>query len=244
MLFMLFFIFYQFVVCISLFALFFLSVDCLLLLRRRGKSRKEMLNLVMVMALWMITAYQTLYKGLPVSFSAYYIFDVLYRIVALWAGVYVAKQLMLVRKVKEGAKRYFALLTTTVGTSTVQATEKLRTIWLYPSKIRKVDEVLNTEIYESKITIEKLSSKTGINRTYLSRYFNIQMGVSYLKYAEKKRLRRVIEELENTEKPITVIYENAGFTASSFYSTFKATYEMTPEQWRKAHRQKVLNEKQ
>lgn len=202
-----------------------------------------MLNLVIAMVLWTVTSYKALYEGLFIFFSVHSVFDLLYSIAVLLFSVYVAKQLSPVQKVKGRVENCFMLLTITVSASTVQTAQKLRTIWLYPSKIKKVDEVLNAEIYESKITIEKLACKTGINRTYLSRYFNQQIGIPYLKYSEKRRLMKVIEKLKNSQESITEIYESAGFNASTFYSAFKANFGTTPEQWRKVYRESLTCKK-
>lgn len=235
---------HQLAVCLLLFALLTLSMDCFVLFRKRGKSRGEVLNLVIAAMLWVVTSYKALYEGLFVFIFAYSVFDILYSIAVLLFSIYVAKQLSLVRKMKNRMEYHFMLFTATVSASTAVTAKKLRTTWLYPSKIRKVDQILDTEIYESRLTIEQLACKTGINRTYLSRYFNQQIGVPYLKYFENRRLKKVIEKLKNSQESITEIYESAGFNASTFYSTFKANFGTTPEQWRKVYQQSLTCEKQ
>ena len=235
---------HQLAVCLSLFALFVLSVDCVILLRRKGKSRTEMLNLVIGLILWVVASYKALYEGLFVFFSAHSVFDILYNIIVLSFSIYVAKQQPLVQKVRGRVENYFIRLTATVSASTVETAKKLRTVWLYPPKIKEVDKILEAKMYEPGLTMKELSCKTGINRTYLSRYFNQQIGIPYLKYFEKKRLMKVIEKLKNSQESITDIYESAGFNASTFYSTFKAHFGMTPEQWRKNYQESLIYEKQ
>lgn len=90
-------------------------------------------------------------------------------------------------------------------------------------------------LHDPDLTIKKLAGMIPTNTTYLSRYFNQQLGVSFNNYVNDRRLDEAEALLrKEADMNIMVIYEQVGFqTNATFYKAFNARYQMTPAQWRK-----------
>lgn len=87
-----------------------------------------------------------------------------------------------------------------------------------------------------ELTINLLARELLTNETYLSRYFNRQLGISFPKFITAERLREAERLLDNKELTILEVAEQAGFqTLSAFYLAFTTKHNYSPSQWRKKH---------
>lgn len=103
-------------------------------------------------------------------------------------------------------------------------------------KIRIVHEKLDSPefLYNPHVSLSLLSQRVSINSTYLSRYFNRQLGMSFPEYIMKHRLDKAEELLKNTDKKVLEILEEVGFqNSSTFYQAFNDRHGFSPLQWRK-----------
>ncbi len=195
-------------------------------------------ELVFVLSLYLVSI-------INACFFTYYVFDVLYNLCILILGSYVAVQSAFVQRVRKWIDSYFMLWAASVGSSAVQTVKKLRSIWLDPEKVKRINEVLaEDKSISNKITLDKLARSVGINRSYVSRYFNEQVGVPFRPYVKNRRFEKVEAALKKTNMTVTDAYEGAGFTSSNFYISFRDTYQMTPEEWRGVNQEETLSEEE
>lgn len=89
-------------------------------------------------------------------------------------------------------------------------------------------------LHNPDLTIGMLARQLSTNETYLSRYFNRQLGVSFPEYVSACRLNEAETLLTSTNHSVIAISELVGFqTLSTFYQAFNARHQMPPSQWRK-----------
>lgn len=87
--------------------------------------------------------------------------------------------------------------------------------------------------YAQKITLEDAAGHFGLTTAYFSRYFKRQFGVTFSDYLTDLRLRHAYQKLITSDRDITTIALESGFTnLSSFYHAFRRTYHMTPKELR------------
>lgn len=85
--------------------------------------------------------------------------------------------------------------------------------------------------YRENITLEDLSSLTGLSKYYLLRSFTKQKGISPYSYLETIRVGRAKKLLEQGVQPIDAALET-GFTDQSHFSNFfKKFIGLTPKQY-------------
>lgn len=81
-----------------------------------------------------------------------------------------------------------------------------------------------------------LADLAGFSRYHFHRIFKGLMGESMSDLVRRLRLERAAYELATTERPITQIAFDAGYgTHESFIRGFRAAFEKTPSDFRKAH---------
>lgn len=113
-------------------------------------------------------------------------------------------------------------------------------VWFTADEERQVSELLTTPgfLHNPNLTISMLANKLATNETYLSRYFNRQLGVSFPEYINSHRLVTAESLLKETDLSVVEISEQVGFqTLSTFYQAFNTKYKMPPSQWRKKNAQ-------
>ena len=85
--------------------------------------------------------------------------------------------------------------------------------------------------------VHEIAEELHANRTYLSRVFSEQEGISIQEYVTKERCEHAANMLKYTDYSIAVIAEYFCFsTQSHFGKQFKKVYGMTPKEYRKANR--------
>lgn len=84
------------------------------------------------------------------------------------------------------------------------------------------------------ISVNDVAAFVGIDRTYLYRLFNEQLGISPSKYITDERLKRAAALMEYEELSISEIAVSAGFyDLSHFTKAFAEKYGTTPGKYRK-----------
>lgn len=102
-------------------------------------------------------------------------------------------------------------------------------------KAGQIHQVLDSPafLYNPDISLNLLARKVAVNTTYLSRYFNRQLGVSFPEYITERRLDKAEELLRETDMRVLDIFEQVGFqNSSTFYQVFNDRHQISPLQWR------------
>ena len=91
-----------------------------------------------------------------------------------------------------------------------------------------------------EITIKDVALEIGTNHNYLSKYINSELGMTFTVYLHTLRINESKELLMQAEKiSIEEVGKRVGIPESyNFSRWFKTVTGMTPQQFRKAHKQK------
>lgn len=90
------------------------------------------------------------------------------------------------------------------------------------------------EHYEQKIELEAIAKIGGYNVAYTSQFFKKQMGISFVEYVLRLRLRDATVRLTSTDDAIARIASGCGFAdIKAFNIAFKKHFHMTPTEYRK-----------
>lgn len=89
--------------------------------------------------------------------------------------------------------------------------------------------------YKEAITLQSIAEREFLSIPYLSKFFRENIGLNFQAYLASVRLKHTVEELiYSIETPIADIALKNGFpNTKSFYATFKARYNVTPNEYRK-----------
>ena len=88
--------------------------------------------------------------------------------------------------------------------------------------------------YDKEITLEDVSLKFNISKSYFSKRFKEVTGFGYKEYLISVRLREACEQLLNTDKSITQIAYECGFNDSNYFGdAFRKTKGVSPNKYRK-----------
>ena len=90
------------------------------------------------------------------------------------------------------------------------------------------------ENYQQKIELEDIAKIGGYNVNYTSQFFKRQLGVSFLEYLLRMRLREATVRLANSEDGVAHIASSCGFAdIKAFNVAFKKHFHTTPSEYRK-----------
>lgn len=104
-------------------------------------------------------------------------------------------------------------------------------------RLKGIIEYLN-ENYTENITLEGIAKREYLSASYLSHFFEKNMGISLFNYLTGIRLRHCVSDLLHTNLTIEQIAANNGFSNSRYFvSTFKKEYGVLPKQYKKEKRE-------
>ena len=90
------------------------------------------------------------------------------------------------------------------------------------------------ENYKQKIELEDIAKIGGYNVNYTSQFFKRQLGVSFLEYVLRLRLREATVRLANSTDSVAHIASDCGFAdIKAFNVSFKKHFHTTPSEYRK-----------
>lgn len=90
------------------------------------------------------------------------------------------------------------------------------------------------EYYEQKIELEDIAKIGGYNVAYTSQFFKRQMGISFVEYVLRLRIRDATVRLASTDEAVARIASDCGFAdVKAFNVAFKKHFNMTPTEYRK-----------
>jgi xylan 1,4-beta-xylosidase len=88
--------------------------------------------------------------------------------------------------------------------------------------------------YREPLSLEEVASIHYLSIPYLSKYFKKQTGKTFSQYLNEIRLAHAVNELVNSDKPITRIALDNGFpNLASFNRVFNESYQLKPVEYRK-----------
>jgi xylan 1,4-beta-xylosidase len=97
--------------------------------------------------------------------------------------------------------------------------------------------------YREPLSLEEVASIHYLSIPYLSKYFKKQTGKTFSQYLNEIRLAHAVNELVNSDKPITRIALDNGFpNLASFNRVFNESYQIKPVEYRKQMSGKTENE--
>lgn len=121
--------------------------------------------------------------------------------------------------------------------------EKVSKIWQIPKGVGPVDEIQATfskmieyidRHYRERITLADIAKIGGYNLSYTSQFFKRQLGISFIEYILRMRLRDAAILLANTDTRIAIIANMCGFSdIKAFNTAFKKYLKMTPSEYRR-----------
>lgn len=103
-------------------------------------------------------------------------------------------------------------------------------------KLRKIIDVIRfvDRNYNNQITLDDACAICGISKCYFCRLFKELTGSSFTEYLNFVRLNYVERELSSTDKSISEIAFDSGFTSIQYFNrTFKKYKKCTPKAYRK-----------
>ena len=102
--------------------------------------------------------------------------------------------------------------------------------------ITSVRKIIDKEMayLDPSFKITDLSAKIGVNRTYISRYFNKELNTTFLDYVNALRVQKASNLILSGRRfSLTTICERSGFSSgASYYRNFKKFTGMTPLEYR------------
>lgn len=178
-----------------------------------------------------------LYMGaftIVVMVVPFYICTLLYNLAIIALGLHLLRQSALIRIFSRKIRAYI-IPNLTIFRSAESVEEKDRVIVFTAEEAERVERLLQSPdfLHNPELKIGMLARELTTNKTYLSRYFNRQLGVGFPEYVTSLRLNEAEQLLIGTDKMVIEISESVGFkNYSTFSEAFKARNKLTPAEWR------------
>ena len=95
--------------------------------------------------------------------------------------------------------------------------------------------------YMEEITLEKIAASASISKSGALHIFQSGIHCSPVAYLIQYRLARAAEQLYTTQKTVSSISEETGFTSAGYFCRkFKQYYHMSPNEYRKKKRERIF----
>ena len=99
--------------------------------------------------------------------------------------------------------------------------------------------------YGEEINLSKLAEQMYLSTSSLSRLFKRKMGCYFADFVNSVRLNHAVEELSTTDKTVTRIAADCGFSSlATFNKQFQNVYQMTPTAYRRLAWEKQAREEE
>lgn len=116
--------------------------------------------------------------------------------------------------------------------------EKLPQEQKLAQRITQINDYIQSN-YAQPISLQSLAEHLHLSEGYLSRYFKTSFCMNFTDYLKQVRLSNALEELLYTDRNITMIAYDNGFSSVSFFNRiFKAEYGKTPSSFREVNSEK------
>lgn len=103
----------------------------------------------------------------------------------------------------------------------------------------RIDTPLNSAIafaehhLDQSVTVQKMAEIAGYHPSHFTKLFQKRLGITPVQFIIRKKTDRAIEQLTDTDLPVSSIAESLGFANQFYFSSFfKKQTGMTPSQYR------------
>ncbi|MDO4622820.1 MAG: helix-turn-helix domain-containing protein [Eubacteriales bacterium] len=111
-------------------------------------------------------------------------------------------------------------------------------------KLQKIMHYIHQN-FQNGVSLSELADQMFISTSTLSRFFKKQTGIYFAEYVNQVRIRYAISELLYSDKNITKIAMDCGFSnASVFNKVFRENYGMAPTEYRMKKLEEVRTRKE
>ena len=99
---------------------------------------------------------------------------------------------------------------------------------------------IDENYYRSDLTYEEVANVGGVTKTYISKMFRANLGMSYVEYLANVRMEKAAVLLRTTDMSINDIVKMVGYVdGSGFRRSFRNKFKISPVEYRKEQRKKV-----
>ena len=103
--------------------------------------------------------------------------------------------------------------------------------------LEKFNQLVEENLHNNKLNVAFLTKEMAMSRSILYDKIKLQTGMGINEYIQKSRLQKARQNLIETDKPITDISDELGFTTPKYFSVlFKSAFGMTPREFRKQNK--------
>lgn len=100
-------------------------------------------------------------------------------------------------------------------------------------------EYIDRNYGDINMSVQEIAYECGINSSYLTRLFHVEMGSSVVKYLTKVRILKSMELLLNTDMHIYEIADRVGYSSQHYFCVaFKKMLGVSPKEYRQNVKQK------
>lgn len=111
-------------------------------------------------------------------------------------------------------------------------------------RVERMVEYISSH-YRDSVSLSEIAEKLFMSESSASRLFKREIGMNFVEYVNTVRLRYAVEDLLYSQKSITEISEDCGFsTPSSFNKLFKKMYNCSPTQYKERMRRAIPADKE
>lgn len=101
----------------------------------------------------------------------------------------------------------------------------------------RILEYVHSNYPDSQLTYEKVAEAGGVGKTYVSKLFRSNMGMSYIEYLTMLRLENACILLKSGDADIAQVAKSVGYgSAASFRRAFKDRYGISASDYRRENR--------
>lgn len=99
--------------------------------------------------------------------------------------------------------------------------------------VESIEEYAKLNLADSGLSLKSISQNFGLSTTYLGKIFKSIRGISFSAYVTQCRLEQSCVMLRETNRTVSEIADQVGFSNSTYYTTvFKNAYGITPSAYR------------
>lgn len=104
-------------------------------------------------------------------------------------------------------------------------------------KLRQIFQYINQN-YQYSVSLSELADRLYRSQSTLSRFFKRKTGVYFVDYVAQIRMNHAVRELLHTDKGITSVAVDCGFSSPSVFNrSFRDVFGMTPTEYRSRKRE-------
>lgn len=98
----------------------------------------------------------------------------------------------------------------------------------------EIERIIQSQLYDSQLSLKSLSQQLGFNATYLSTLIKKELGISFQDYVVQQRIHQAKLLLLTTDLKIYEIALKVGFEDVNYFSSrFRQIVGVTPKQYQK-----------